>query len=330
MGDVVLTTPLLSALKQAYPSSEITYLVETPYGELLQNHPAVNKVISLERGNSTQNLLIFKKLLSARFDLAIDLFGNPRSALLTWLSGAKIRIGGDFRGRRHFYTHRIRDNGQPKTAIEFHLRYLSPLRIEYATEAPTLFISKQEKEWAKNYLQERGFDPDQKIIGIHPGATWPAKRWFPERFAQTANELAKRRYQILFTMGPGEGALVHSVVDRCTFSPKQPEVLSLRKLAAVLQAVNVFLSNDCGPMHLAPAVGTPTVGIFGPGEPDIWFPYQREKGHRLVYKEIDCSHCHRDLCEKMDCMRAISVDDVVAQVEEALQFNHKIQIPDAR
>jgi len=318
MGDIILTTPLLSALKRAFPSSEITYLAEAPYAELLQNHPDVDEIISFERGNSTQNLSVFKKLLSTKFDLAIDLFGNPRSALLTWLSGAKMRIGGDFRGRRHFYTHRIGDDGLPKTAVDFHLRYLLPLGIDVAVDDPCIFVTPREEEWARSYLQKKGFDPDQEIIGIHPGATWPAKRWFPERFAQLANELAARQLQIIFTMAPGEEALLHSVIDQCTFSPILPDALSLRKLAAVLKIIDVYVSNDCGPMHLAPAVGTPTVGIFGPGEPDIWFPYKREKGHRLVYKEIDCSHCHRDFCEKMDCMRAITVDDVLAQVMDTL------------
>ncbi|NIA29093.1 MAG: hypothetical protein GWP06_04160, partial [Actinobacteria bacterium] len=261
---------------------------------------------------------VFKKLLSTKFDLAIDLFGNPRSALLTWLSRAKMRIGGDFRGRRHFYTHRIGDDGLPKTAIDFHLRYLLPLRIDVVVDDPVVFVTPGEEKGARSYLEKKGFDLNRKIIGIHPGATWPVKRWLPERFAQLTNELAARGLQILFTIAPGEEALLHSVIEQCTFSPILPDVLSLRELAAVLKIIDVYVSNDCGPMHLAPAVGTPTVGIFGPGEPDIWFPYKREKGHRLVYKEIDCSHCHLDFCDKMDCMRAITVGDVLAQVEEAL------------
>jgi ADP-heptose:LPS heptosyltransferase len=156
---------------------------------------------------------------------------------------------------------------------------------------------------------------------MHPGATWPAKRWFPDRYATLANALISGfDAQILLTMGPNEEVLASSVMRSCHFPIIEPELLTLRQLAAVLKFVWVYICNDCGPMHLAPAVGTPTVGIFGPGEPDIWFPYNPSKGHQLIYHQIDCSQCHQDLCEKMDCMKAISVEDVFAAVEKTLTW----------
>ena len=310
MGDVILTIPLLTTLKDAYPNACITYLAETPFAVLLTHHPSVDNVLILDKTNRKQTAQLYKNILLTKFDVAIDLFGNPRSALLTWLSGAKTRIGGDFRGRRHFYTHPIKNDGTPKTAIDFHLSYLAPLGIPLKKHNPFIVISEEEKEWAKNYLYLKGYDLSKQIIGIHPGATWPAKKWFPERFVELANTLNSKGFQILFTMGPGEESLVRDIINQCTFDSKGPKVLSLRQLAAVLQQLDVYVSNDCGPLHLAPAVGTKTVGIFGPGEPDIWFPYDSNLGHRLVFHELDCSRCHRDLCEKMDCMKAISVYEV--------------------
>lgn len=320
MGDIILTTPLLAALKNAYPDASLTYLAETPYIDLLRHHPHVDQLIPLDRKGS--NLSQMWNLLTSKFDLAIDLFGNPRSALLIWLSGAKMRIGGDFRGRRHFYTHPVANDGSPKTAIQFHLEYLKPLGISSQASVTHINLLPEESAWARAYLVSKGMDIEKPIIGIHPGATWPAKKWFPDRFAQLANRLAARGYQVLFTMGPGEEELLSHVISLCDFSPPQPEILSLRRLAAVLRQLEVFVSNDCGPLHLAPAVGTKTVGIFGPGEPEIWFPYPHEIGHRLAFHQIDCSRCHRDFCEKMDCMKSIQVEQVFDLVRDALRAGH--------
>jgi ADP-heptose:LPS heptosyltransferase len=326
MGDIVLTTPLLNALRQAYPGAHIIYLAEKPYISLLEHHPDVSETLSLDRNSTLNQVRTMIRLLGQRFDIAIDLFGNPRSAVLTFLSGARRRIGGHFRGRRHFYTDTIKDDGKIKTAIQFHLGYLNPLGIRYQTIEPYIRITAEEEHWAKTYLKKRGFDLQQKIIAIHPGATWPAKRWFADRFAVLANRLTlDPRLQILFTMGPGEEELVESVIRSCNFSVIQPKILTLRQLAAVLKIVDVFICNDCGPMHVAPAVGTRTVGIFGPGEPDIWFPYDQKKGHRLVYRHVDCSRCHRDLCDEMDCMRKITVRDVFEAAMDSLEHKRPIR-----
>ena len=320
MGDVILTTPVLAALRRAYPRASITYLAEWPYITLLEHHPAVDERLALRRDRRFGSAEMIGRLLRRRFDLAIDLFGNPRSALLTFLSKASMRIGGDFRGRRTFYTHRIRDDGSRKTAVQFHLNYLDPLAITPpAPSDPEIALTDEEIAWSQDYLLRRGYDPEETIVGIHPGATWPAKRWFPHRFAVLANRLHREGAQILFTMGPGEDEVMESVLRSCQFSVIEPHILSLRQLGAILSRLDLYIANDCGPMHLAPAVGTRTVGIFGPSDPGIWFPYRLEAGHVPVSKEVDCRICNRDWCDKMDCMRAITVQDVLGAALDRLQ-----------
>lgn len=325
MGDVVLTTPLCHALRQAFPEAQITYLAESPYQALMENHPDVDRLIALRRDSIRNQLGTFIKLIGNDFDVAIDLFGNPRSALLTFLSGASMRIGGDFRGRRIFYTHKIHDDGHIKTAIQFHLQYLEPLEVSPQACDPYLVLTDAERAWARGFLAAQGFALDRMLIGIHPGATWPAKRWFPERFAALADRLAKEfDAQVFFTTGPGEEDLIRSVAQTSRISLNEPAVLNLRQLAAVLQCFDLYIANDCGPMHIAPAVGTRTVGIFGPGEPEIWFPYDFNKGHRFVHHTVDCSRCHRDLCDRMDCMKAISVENILAAALDSLNSGSTI------
>ncbi|MBN1558831.1 glycosyltransferase family 9 protein [candidate division KSB1 bacterium] len=322
MGDVILTTPAVHALRQAYPDARITYLAEAPFAELLLHHPDIDDVLVVQKNNSKAMRQLFMKLLTSRFDIAIDLFCNPRSAILIWFSGARIRIGGEFRGRRLLYNRLIPFESIQRNAVDFHLNYLSPLNIVYNKVEPFIQITDEEKEWARSYLRRQNFDLSRPIVGLHPGATWPAKQWLPERFAMLADRIVRDlNAQVLFTMGPNEVSLLRSVLKQCSSDLKMPELLSLRQLAAVLHCMAAFVSNDCGPLHLAPAVGTAVVGIFGPGTPEIWFPYRADLGHRLVFHTLDCSRCNRDFCEKLDCMKAITVDDVFKAVSASLQRN---------
>jgi heptosyltransferase-3 len=319
MGDVILTTPLVRAIKENRPDIHITYLAESPYHSLLENHPDVNTILSYDPKSYISQIQLLRQMKKIQFDLSIDLFGNPRSAWLSYLSGARYRIGGDFRGRKLFYTHRIKDERKSKSAIQFHMQYLKPLGIIEAMSDPIIYLTEQEIHWGEAYLRKQGYDPNKRVIGIHPGASWPAKRWLPERFGELGKRLIEKyRAQLFFTMGPGEDELAASVIQNCGCQVNTPELLSIRQLASVLRHLDLYISNDCGPMHLAPAVGTKTIGIFGPGEPEIWFPYPKEKGHRVVHKEIDCSRCHRDFCDEMKCIKAITVDDVMQAVSDVL------------
>jgi heptosyltransferase-2 len=319
MGDVLLTLPAVRALKAAYPSARITYLTQHPYQELLENHPDIDEVLVLDTKRLWPQIRLLRRFMSGRYDISVDLFGNPRSALWMRLSGARMRIGGDFRGRRMHYTHRIRNDGKPKTAAEFHLSYLKPLGIPLENSEPEIFLTPEEKDRARDWLNAQGAAGRGPLIGLHAGASWPAKRWFPERFAALADRLrSELGASILWTEGPGEAAIL-DVVRKSSRGPiRRSGVLPLRSLAAVLGECDVFVSNDCGPMHLAPAVGTKTVGIFGPGEPEIWFPYNQAGGHRFIHANVDCSRCHMDVCGKMDCMKAVSVEDVFNAVKASL------------
>lgn len=319
-----MTTPTVHALRQGFPNARITYLAEAPYSDLLFNHPDIDHILIANKVNKRAMRALYLALMTTHFDIAIDLFCNPRSAVMMWLSGARIRIGGDFRGRRLLYNKIIPFENKQRTAVDFHLNYLSPLGFGYDKVEPYIQVTKEEKAWARSYLSDRDIDIHRPIIGLHPGATWPAKRWLPERFAALATRIVhETKGQILFTMGPNEQDLLNTIIAQCGFKAISPEVLPLRRLAALLSQCDVYVCNDCGPLHLAPAVGTPVIGIFGPGTPEIWFPYKRELGHRLVHHQLDCSRCHQDFCEKLDCMHAISIATVFDAIVDSLESQGK-------
>lgn len=329
MGDIILTIPLISALKERFPDAIIDYLAEPPYIELLKNHPKISGLISFDRKLYSQLSIIksvkaqwelISRLRRQKYDLAIDLFGIPRSAWLLWLSGAPIRIGGCFRYRSRLYTYCFNPQKKWTTAIDFHQLALDRIGINPVLSKPELFLTKSELAVAKNYIANLGFDQHKPIIGIYPGATWPAKIWPIQRFVQLANKIAKNMNgQIFIVVGPNDKTLFEEMFFNQSPKIIVGDLMNLRKLAALFYHFSLFITNDCGPMHIAPAVGTPTIGIFGPGDPVIWFPYDRNSGHRVIIKDTDCSPCHHDECSiQHQCMTKISVEDVYVSVKEVL------------
>lgn len=327
MGDIILTTPLIRAIGEAHSEARQSYLAETPYHKLLENNPFLQEIISfdfkkIQKLNHWQQIKAQSRFLyelhQRQFDLAIDLFGNPRSALQTWFTGAKYRIGGNFRGRGRLYNIRINYDGLKLNAIQFHLQVLKPLGLPIPVKPRTeIFTTPEEDQQACRFLTSAGIDVNQPIIGIHPGATWPAKMWCLDGFIQLIRKIQQwGKMQIVLTHGPGEEKRLQSILAALDQPVFTPPVLSLRELAAILKQFSLYISNDCGPLHLAVAVKTKTLGIFGPGEPDIWFPYFAEDGHRYIHKQMNCWPCHRDFCERLDCMRAITADEIFEVVQE--------------
>ena len=336
IGDIVLTTPVIRSLRTALPHAYIAYLGDRNAVSLLEHNPFLNEIISYDFSRPTmqEQWRVAWLLRRRKFDVVIDLFGNPRSALLSYLSGAQVRVGPDRKGRGRFYTLRVRDDGKPKTSIAFHNQSLTAIGIQPSTVTTELFLTTGEREQAWKALNillsggvsARGSTP---IVCLHPGATWPAKKWLPERFAELADRLhVDHGVRVVLTGGPGDADTVAEVCRYARTAPCPVGLLPLRQLAALLSHCSAVVSNDAGPMHIAVAVGTPTIGIFGPGEESIWFPYPRERGHRALRMDVPCHPCHLDICNRrgeefMECMKLLLVDDVVKAVAEAVRVRHK-------
>lgn len=336
IGDIVLTTPVIRSVRLAFPDAYIAYMGDKGAVTLLENNPWLNEIIPFDFSKPTflEQPRVGWLLRSRRFDLAIDLFGNPRSALLTYLSGAATRVGPDRKGRGLLYTIRVSDDGRPKTAIAFHNQYIKAVGIEPVVSRTEIFLTQKEREEGREEiaraLGDPSFrDPARIVVGIHPGATWPAKKWFPERFAGVTDAIhEKHRIPVIMTAGPKDAASIDAV-RRAVHAPIAliPE-LPLRRLAAVIAGCSAYVSNDAGPMHIAAAVGTPTVGIFGPGEENIWFPYPDDDGHTALRRDVPCHPCHLDVCNRegegfMECMRLLTADAVLSVVEHVLQRNRR-------
>lgn len=326
IGDVVLTTPVIRSIRNALPDAYIAYMTDAQAASLLEHNPCLDEIIPFDFTRPTwrEQPRVAALLWRRHFDLAIDLFGNPRSALLTLLSGAGTRVGLNRPGRGRFFTVRVQDEPRRKTAIDFHMQFLQAVGIPRASERTEIFLTDMERARARERLLAAVKEPGP-FVCLHPGATWPAKRWLPEHFASVA-EVIRERFdaRVILTAGPNDGEAISRVLQASVRPLPVFQGLPLRELAAVVGECRACVANDSGPMHIAAAVGTPTVGIFGPGEEDIWFPYPASEGHTALRHDVPCHPCHLDFCNRqgasyMECMTGLTGDRVVAAVDHALR-----------
>lgn len=326
IGDVVLTTPIIRTLRDAYPEAHIAYLGDAKAVSLLEHNPYINEIIPFDFSNTSvrYQLGMYWKMVRGKYDLTIDLYSNPRSALMTFLTGAKVRIGGDTRGRGKLYTVRISDDGTLKSAIDYHYQSLQPLGIAPKHHKTEIFLQDHEQREAMALLLSIGVGDDVPIVAVHPGATWPNKMWLKEQFLFLIEKLVNETScEIILSPGPNDGELMDFLSRKFRTRVHPLPLLPVRKLAALLSQCSVFVANDCGPMHIGVAVGTKTIGIFGPEPIEIWFPYRREEGHMPMFKKIPCSPCRTISCHRegegfMECMKLITIDEIFTAVKERL------------
>jgi ADP-heptose:LPS heptosyltransferase len=309
---------LIQSLRERYPSSYIAYLGEKNAVELLKNNCYLDKIIGFDFNLTfLEHINFIRNLRKEKFDVIIDLFGNPRSAILSFLSGAKIRVGGDFKVRGKLFTHRVKNNDIKHNAIEHHLRFIKLFGITPTTYKTKIFLKDEEITIARKFLIDEGVDFTKKVIGIYPGATWPAKRWFPEKFAELADSISKDlNYQVVFLQDEKDSLIIQNIKINIKLEHKFLKILSLREIASIIKIFDIFIANDCGLLHIAPAVGNRTIGLFGPGEEDIWFPYNEVDGCIAIRKDIWCHPCHLDFCDRMDCWKLLNIEEIISKIKK--------------
>ncbi len=328
IGDVVLTTPVIKALKQQYPEAGLYYLAEARPASVLAHNPHLEEVIVLPEellpGKAVltrciEQVRFLRSLRKREFDLAIDLFGNPRSALLTLATGARYRVGYDVRGRGRAYNVKIRRSASPRV-LDAYLDAVRTIGVTAGDDRTEIHYSAEEAKWADNWLDERGIRTTRPMVALNPGASWPAKTWSAERYAELAKGLIERlNATVLLVTVPGQREAIAGLRELAGHSCPVVETDSLTRLAALIDRCDLYISNDCGPMHIAVAVGTPTIGLFGPSRPEIWFPYSKEEGHVALRAETDTC-CGRDFCIRpTPCIESIPPRKVLDTAESLLE-----------
>jgi len=310
-GDVVLSTPVIRNLRRAFPSSVIDFLTERPFADLVRGHPDVSDVLVFDRATMS-GLDLIRSVRGRRYEMVIDLFGNPRTALVTFLSGARVRVGYRFRGRQYAYNTRIEPRGGAVHNVQFNLDAIEALGIPVVDRSPFVPFTDSDREYVEEFLH--GLPrPSGPLVGVNTAGGWYTKRWGVQQFAQLCDRLiAEHGCSILLTWGPGERTHVESIRGAMREAPNIPPPTSFPQLAALLSRCDFIISNDTGPMHIAAAVGTPVLGIYGPTNPALQGPYG--EGHLTIRNEsLTCLGCNLTSCPiGHPCMRELAVPEVLA------------------
>jgi len=324
IGDAVMSTPALAAVRETFPLAEITLLANPLVGQLLQGHPAINRVLIFDRKGNHRGLggriRLARMLARERFELAIMLPNSFDSALIPWLARIPVRIGKASDGRSLLLTHRFRPSEADKTLheVDYYLGLLRAFGIMGGVSQPWLTTTADEDRAAALLLADHGISGGDLLLGINAGASFgSAKRWYPERFAGVAASLAKSRgAQVVLFGGPDEqelvGVIQQELGGHCLNLAGKTTV---RQLMALIKRCTFLVSNDSGPMHIAAAFGVPLVAIFGPTDQTGTAPFSDQAV--IVRQETDCAPCKLRACPTDHrCMTAVTVDDVVQAAEQ--------------
>lgn len=331
IGDAILTTPAISALRRNFPQTKISILAKPYVSEIFKGNPDIDEIILYEGTNFAQRLKIIKNLREGKFDLAV-LFQNAfEAALIAFLSGVPRRLGYSTDGRGLLLRPSVPLKAE--ILIKHHLEYYLDLLREVGlkVEKGPLILNLDEKErlWAIDFLKKRGWKEGERLIGINPGATYgSAKRWYPERFASLGDKLIEEGLKVIIFRGPWENAIVEEIKEHSRFTVHDSRLIadgkiSIRELASLIEKCSVLVSNDTGPMHMASALRVPVVALFGSTDPIATGPVG--EGHRVIQKKVDCSPCFLRECPRdFRCMDLIKVEEVLDAVKETLRAGSQV------
>ncbi|HLZ34575.1 MAG TPA: lipopolysaccharide heptosyltransferase II [Nitrospira sp.] len=323
LGDIVHAMPTLAALRRAYPSATVTWLVKRQWSDLVERIDGVDRVWAVDQGMKGW-LSQVSALRAARFDVAVDLQGLFRSAAMGWLSGAPHRVGfaNAREGSPWWYNQRV-----PVPTVDMHAvdRYLLvakamgaivPGPVEFRFRTP-----QADHDRIDQLLREAGVATESRWVAMNVSARWPTKRWPSASFAALADRLVAEGFgPVLFMGGPDERedvAAVREMMKAGSFDLSG--ALPVGLLPAFLSKAALLITNDSGPMHIAAAVGTPVVALFGPTSPVRTGPYG--PNHAVLTHKIPCSPCFRRSCRnaiKLECLNLVSPEQVMAAVRTQL------------
>jgi ADP-heptose:LPS heptosyltransferase len=274
LGDVILSTPLLDALRARFPSAQIEYLVSEPFDELLLHHPSVDVIHSLPRQASlVDTLRMANRLRAPRIDWWFDLLTNPRSCMLALLARPRNSVGSDRGLRSRVYGHRRGRPGGNPSAIAHHLDKLAPL-LGTSLEPTETRLSVTAKE-TRAARKRHGIVDGQSPVLLHAGNTWPDKAWPLEHWRALIASLQGAAVSPLWMLTPpGEADMATALAAESQVH--LVEALPLREMLALLAQARLYIA---------------TLGLFGPTDPSIWFPYPDARRFQVLHEYNDAGAC---------------------------------------
>ncbi len=316
---------------------------------LVAENPDVDEILSMDEFEDPSTsvprrlaarVVFHARVRAARFDWAIDLHGGPRSAFVTWASGAPLRVGYDTPGRRYAYTLRLprfvtdADGKQVvRSAVRVNASLVEPLDVAVRDESLVLGVPAAARSRARAFLDGARLGAERPLVLVNPAAKWATKAWPADRYGRLAGRLAvERGADVVILWGPGERATAEAVraTAHAVFARAEAARAAARHervrlapegdlgdVAALVECARLVVGTDSGVSHIAAALGTPSVTLFGPTNPTEWHPYDPTR-HRAIFHGVPCSFCNLTACAWHACMNELSEDRVFAACRESL------------
>jgi predicted lipopolysaccharide heptosyltransferase III len=330
IGDTVLTTPSLFALKRFLPQASIDILLEDWVAPVLDGFPHVDKVITLERKSTSARARVARQLRANNYDVVYNLHGGSTATLLTRATGAKHRVGYKTYQYARLHNHLSPSSsllwGRDKThSVEQQLALLGWTGVPVSDRPPTqLKVTPEASAAIAKRLQVAGLS-DVPFAVIHPAAAFATKQWAADKFGILAADLRNKGLAVVAITTANEKPVIDELNNNTTTPAEAFTDLSLPEITALLARARVFVGNDSGIAHIAAAVRAPTVVIFGSSNTAHWRPWTPSLSScaaEVVLEEMDCQPCHGYFCEKFDepeCIKRVPVERVIAATERVLR-----------
>jgi len=333
IGDVVHTLPSLSALRKLYPAADITWVIEEAASDLIKDHPYLDRVVVSHRkcwirdlkkgqiGKTIKDIRSFIRAVRERpYDLVIDFHGLLKSAIIVFLTSGRRKLGyhsmQELSGL--FLNEKILED-MGKHAVLRYLDFPRYLGADLGEPEFLIPIQQENRERVEELLKANRIDRKDGFVVVNPIAFWETKLWEDEKFARLCDLIVERlKVSVIFTGSESES------IHRIQFLMTLPSInlggrTTLRDLAYLYQLGALLVTTDSGPMHLAAAMGTPVIALFGPTDPLRTGPFGQ--GHTVIRKGLPCSPCFLKKCATKKCMREITVEDVFREVKEKFSIS---------
>jgi len=338
IGDVLFSTPLVSAVKEKYPGCYIGYICNIRTRDILETNPEADEVFVFERDEyralwkksktvALRKLFNFwKEIKKRKFDLLLDLSLGREYAFFSWLIGIKDRRGFNYKGRGRFLTKKIPFDGFNDKPIAEYYMDLIETKIKSSMVLRPL---SEEIEGMDRFLKQTGVKEQDILVGIAPGGGAAFgrekayyKRWPWQKFAELVSKIGKLNAKIILLWGPGEEELVKNIQEASGGNLICSSRTSVREMTAIMKRCRLVVCNDGGMLHIAVSQDTPTISIFGPTDEKVYGPYPPSDKHIVVKSNADCRPCYRRFklpdCDAKKCMEDISVEIVFGKVVNSI------------
>ena len=327
IGDVVWAIPSFWALKAAFPQSSVSVLVRNHHGDFLSDDSHIDKIFTVTSENAFSGLKLVRNLRREKFDLLFDLRADDRGAVLSFLSGAKMRAAMYFSNlpwHNRAFTHLVDplpEKVKVPGAAEQTLQIIRGFGIKETTSIPRIFVAEKLKDKMSKLLTEENIETRNGWVSINPFSRWSYKEWGIDKWRQLAFFIRQTyNMPVIITGSAAEQkradelaaesrSAIHNLAGKTT----------LREMAALLQMSRLHIGVDSAAPHIAAAVGTPTVTIYGPSDWREWAPIGDK--NTVVLPDMDCSPCHKKGCDgngRSICLDELSVDKVQDAVGKML------------